>query len=51
MHRQMGSILQEKHLDFVQFSVRFVDAIPPNPRTGKKPLIAPYGQMERKEAV
>lgn len=39
MHRQMGGILQEKGLDYVQFHVTFVDKILPDPLTGKKPLI------------
>ena len=37
--RQMGDILGEKHLDHVQFHVRFVEKILPDPATGKKPLI------------
>ena len=41
MLRQMKSILAEKHLDYVQFNVRFVDNILPDFRTGKKPLIIP----------
>ena len=36
---QMGRILAEKHLEYVQFYVNFVDEILPDPRTGKKPLI------------
>ena len=39
--RQMGEILREKHLDYVQFYVRFVEEILPDPATGKKPLIVP----------
>lgn len=39
MLRQMKAILNEKGLKFVQFYVRFVDEIRPNPRTGKKQLI------------
>lgn len=39
MMRWMGRILREKRLDYVRFSVRFVDSILPDPRTGKKKLI------------
>ena len=39
MLRQMGEILTEKKLDYVQFYVNFVDEILPDTRTGKKPLI------------
>lgn len=39
MMRWMGRILKEKRLDYVQFSVRFVDSILPDPYTGKKKLI------------
>lgn len=38
--RLMKEILREKHLDYVQFHVHFVDVILPDPQTGKKPLIA-----------
>lgn len=38
----MGHILREKRLDYVRFSVRFVDSILPDPRTSKKKLIV-YG--------
>ncbi len=51
MLRQMSGILREKHLDYVQFSVRFVAAILPNPQTGKKPLIVSSEKMEMEEAV
>lgn len=50
MLRQMKGILQEKHLEYVQFYVRFVEAILPDPATGKKPLIV-SGIGERREAV
>ncbi len=50
MLRQMDAILQEKHLEYVHFQVKFVDAILPNPATGKKPLIVP-AQKEMEEAV
>ena len=39
MMGQMRRILSEKQLDYVQFYVRFVEHILPDPRTGKKPLI------------
>lgn len=39
MMRGMGEILDEKHLEYVKFSVRFVEAIRPNTKTGKKQLI------------
>lgn len=47
MMRQMSKILAEKHLDYVQFNVDFVDEIRPDPGTGKKPLII----RRREEAV
>lgn len=40
MLRQMKAILNEKGLTYVQFYVRFVEEIRPNPRTGKKQLIS-----------
>lgn len=49
--RQMKEILQEKNLSYVQFYVRFVDEILPNPVTGKKPLIVPSEKTEMEEAV
>ena len=51
MLRQMKGILQEKNLSYVQFYVRFVDEILPNPATGKKPLIVPSEKTEMEEAV
>lgn len=39
MLRQMKEILREKHLEYIQFYVRFVEEILPDQRTGKKPLI------------
>ncbi len=39
MLKQMGRILSEKKLDYVQFYVNFVNEILPDIRTGKKPLI------------
>lgn len=39
MLKQMGEILSEKKLDYVQFYVNFVNEILPDIRTGKKPLI------------
>ncbi len=35
----MNKILQENGLDYVDFRIRFVDSILPNPKTGKKQLI------------
>lgn len=51
MLRQMKEILQTKNLSYVQFYVRFVDEILPNPVTGKKPLIVPSEKAEIEEAV
>lgn len=39
MLRQMKGILKEKHLEYVQFYVRFVKEILPDVHTGKKKLI------------
>lgn len=39
MKKQMKDILKEKKLEFVKFSVRFVEDILPDPKTGKKRLI------------
>ena len=39
MLRQMRGILEEKKLSYVQFQVRFVNDIQPDPQTGKKRLI------------
>lgn len=44
MMKQMKKILTEKHLDYVQFYVIFVDEILSDPRTGKKPLIIQKGE-------
>ena len=51
MLRQMKGILLEKGLGYVQFYVRFVDEILPNPATGKKSLIIPSERAEMEEAV
>lgn len=51
MLRQMKGILQEKQMNYVQFYVRFVDEILPNPATGKKSLIIPSERAEMEEAV
>lgn len=51
MHRRMHTILQEKWLGYVRFSVRFVERILPDPSTGKKPLIVPSEAAEMEEAV
>lgn len=39
LRRQMNAILHEKGLSYVDFRVRFVQSIPADTRTGKKPLI------------
>ncbi len=39
LENQLSRILGEKGLDYVTYQVRFVNAIAPNPRTGKKQLI------------
>lgn len=51
MLQKMKEILREKHLEYVQFYVRFVDAILPNPATGKKLLIVPTTKKEMEKAV
>lgn len=51
MLRQMKKILREKNLNHIQFYVRFVDEILPDPATGKKPLIVPYEKREMEEAI
>lgn len=45
MLREMRKILAEKHLDYVRFSVNFVDEIRPDPKTGKKTLIIKKGTV------
>ncbi|WP_456271181.1 phenylacetate--CoA ligase family protein [Bacillus sp. AK031] len=47
MLRQMRMILREKHLDNVKFYVQFVEAITPDPQTGKKRLIINYTENKR----
>lgn len=42
---QMQEILKEKGLDFVKFTVRFVDKIEPDAKTGKKSLILQEERM------
>lgn len=37
--RQMEQILKEKQLEYIQFYVRFVEKILPDPKTGKKKLV------------
>ena len=39
MQRLMSAILNEKKLNYVCFSIRFVEHILPDPQTGKKRLI------------
>lgn len=51
MLRQMKKILHEKNLGYVQFYVRFVKAILPNPKTGKKPLIIADCLSEMEEVI
>lgn len=46
MLRLMGEILREKGLGYVRFSIRFVSAIRPDPKTGKKKLIVKKGPPE-----
>lgn len=43
MLKQMKKILSDKHLEYVQFYVIFVDEILPDPGTGKKQLIIQKG--------
>lgn len=50
MLKQMKAILAEKQLSYVQFYVKFVDEILPDPQTGKKSLIVKGSEKER-EAV
>ena len=45
MMAHMEVILQEKHLENIQFYVRFTDAIPPDPATGKKKLVVKDWQV------
>ena len=49
--QQMKEILRAKHLEYVQFYVCFVDAILPDPKTGKKPLIVAAETKKMEEAV
>lgn len=49
MLKRMRGILEEKKLSFVQFYVRFVDAIQPDPQIGKKKLIVNVNRAERKK--
>ena len=51
MEKQMGKILEEKKLSYVQFDIRFLDEILPDPVTGKKPLILPDYSEDIKEAA
>lgn len=44
---QMNGILAEKQLSYVQFHVKFVDEILPDPHTGKKRLILKAAEKER----
>lgn len=44
---QMAKILAEKKLGYVQFYIKFVDEIRPNPQTGKKRLIVTADEDEK----
>lgn len=46
MLRQMRGILEEKKLSYVQFYIRFVNEIQPDPQTGKKRLIVSETRKE-----
>lgn len=48
---QMKTVLNEKHLDFVQFYVKFVDEILPEKTTGKKRLIIGTSGYEARRAA
>ncbi len=47
--KEMKSVLKEKNLEYVQFSVKFADEIKPDPNTGKKRLIVSISQYDAKE--
>jgi len=47
MEKLMGNILLEKCLDYVKFSVHFVDSITPDPQTGKKRLVVKNTEKAR----
>lgn len=47
--KEMKSVLKEKNLEFVQFSVKFADEIKPDPNTGKKRLIVSISNFDAKE--
>lgn len=48
---QMDAVLNEKHLDFVKFDVKFVEDIAPDITTGKKRLIIGTSVYEARRAV
>ena len=50
LRRQLGSILLEKGLSYLTFSIHFVEEICPDPSTGKKRLILTPDQDERRNA-
>ena len=50
LRRQLGSILLEKGLSYLTFSIRFVEEIRPDPATGKKRLVLTLPQGERRNA-
>lgn len=51
LQKQMGKILEEKKLSYVQFYIRFVQEILPESATGKKPLILTHCPDGGKEAA
>jgi len=44
--KQMKEILRDKGLNYIQFFVRFVDEIRPDPKTGKKQLIISASDLD-----
>ena len=47
MLEQMKTILADKNLSYVQFYIKFVDEILPDPHTGKKRLIVKADAKEK----
>ncbi len=50
MRKQMGEILAEKGLNYVDFKIDFTDHISPDPLTGKKRLIVPMEERSSASA-
>lgn len=50
LRRQLGGILLKKDLSYLNFSIRFVDEILPDPNTGKKRLVLTPSQRKRRNA-